>query len=46
MMKPIVIAYYSRTGVTRKVAGQLAALLDADLEEIREAKAAPACSDG
>ena len=37
-MKEIVIAYYSRTGVTRKVAGQLAALLDADLEEIREAK--------
>jgi flavodoxin len=37
-MKPIVIACYSRTGVTRQVAGQLAALLDADLEEIREAK--------
>ena len=37
-MKPTVIAYYSRTGVTRKVAEQLAALLDADLEEIREAK--------
>ena len=37
-MKQIVIAYYSRTGVTRKVAEQLAALLDADLEEIREAK--------
>ena len=37
-MKPIVIVYYSRTGVTREVAEQLAALLDADLEEIREAK--------
>jgi flavodoxin len=37
-MKPTVIVYYSRTGVTRTVAGQLAALLDADLEEIREAK--------
>jgi len=37
-VKEIVIAYYSRTGVTRKVAEQLAALLDADLEEIREAK--------
>ncbi len=37
-MKQIVIAYYSRTGVTRNVAEQLAALLDADLEEIREAK--------
>jgi len=37
-VKEIVIAYYSRTGATRKVAEQLAALLDADLEEIREAK--------
>jgi hypothetical protein len=37
-VKQIVIAYYSRTGVTRKVAEQLAAILDADLEEIREAK--------
>jgi flavodoxin len=37
-MKSTVIAYYSRTGVTRKVAEQLAALLDADLEEIREVK--------
>ena len=37
-MKQTVVAYYSRTGVTRKVAEQLAALLDADLEEIREAK--------
>ena len=37
-MKQTVVAYYSRTGGTRKVAGQLAAILDADLEEIREAK--------
>ena len=37
-MKQIVIAYYSRTGGTRKVAEQLAAVLNADLEEIREAK--------
>lgn len=37
-MKQIVIAYYSRSGVTRKVAEQLAAILDADLEEIREGK--------
>ncbi len=37
-MKQIVVAYYSRTGGTRKVAEQLAAILDADLEEIREAK--------
>ena len=37
-MKSTVIAYYSRTGVTRRVTGQLAALLDADIEEIREAK--------
>jgi flavodoxin len=37
-MKQIVIAYYSRSGITRKVAEQLAAILDADLEEIREAK--------
>ena len=37
-MKTIVVAYYSRSGGTRKVAEQLAALLDADLEEIRESK--------
>ena len=37
-VKQIVVAYYSRTGGTRKVAEQLAAILDADLEEIREAK--------
>ncbi|MGO8703617.1 MAG: flavodoxin family protein [Candidatus Brocadiia bacterium] len=37
-MKQTVVAYYSRTGGTAKVAGQLAAILDADLEEIREAK--------
>jgi len=37
-VKPIVVAYYSRSGGTRKVAELLAGLLDADLEEIREAK--------
>ncbi|MGD1000573.1 MAG: flavodoxin [Candidatus Brocadiia bacterium] len=37
-MKQTLIAYYSRTGGTRKVAEQLAAILDADLEVIREAK--------
>lgn len=30
------IAYYSRTGTTKKVAENLAARLDADLEEIRD----------
>jgi flavodoxin len=37
-MKPIVVAYYSRIDVTREVAEQLAKLLDADLDEILEAK--------
>jgi len=37
-MKPIVIAYYSRTGKTRMVAELLAGLMDADLNEIREVK--------
>ncbi|MBU1131571.1 hypothetical protein KJ840_05575 [Patescibacteria group bacterium] len=33
-MKKILVVYYSRTGTTEKVAGQLAKKLDADLEEI------------
>ena len=37
-MSPIVIAYYSRSGKTRMIAEKLAPLLDADLEEIRDAK--------
>jgi hypothetical protein len=35
-MNPIVVVYYSRTGVTRHVAERLASILKADLEEIRE----------
>jgi flavodoxin len=37
-MKERLIVYYSRTGLTRHVAEQLAPMLDADVEEIREAK--------
>jgi flavodoxin len=37
-MSDILIVYYSRTGKTRMVARKLADLLDADIEEIREAK--------
>ena len=37
-MKDTVVVYYSRTGKTRWVAEQLASILDADLEEIRERK--------
>ena len=36
MMKTLVV-YYSRTGLTKKAAEALAPLLEADLEEIREA---------
>ncbi|WP_051361861.1 flavodoxin family protein [Solimonas soli] len=35
-MKDALIVYYSRSGNTRRLAQQLAARLDADLEEIRE----------
>lgn len=35
-MKDVLLVYYSRTGNTRRLAQQLAGLLDADLEEIRE----------
>ena len=37
-MSDILVVYYSRTGKTRLVAGKLAALLGADLAEIRERK--------
>lgn len=37
-MKDILVVYYSRTGKTRLVAHELARLLDADLEEVREEK--------
>ena len=37
-MSEIVVAYYSRTGQTRKVCEKLAGLLGADLEEIGDAK--------
>lgn len=39
-LKPakILVAYYSRTGTTRQVATELAALLGADLEEITDTK--------
>ena len=37
-MSDILIVYYSRTGKTQMVGQKLAAILDADIEEIREAK--------
>ena len=35
-MKRTLIVYYSRTGYTRRIAEELAALVDADLEPIKE----------
>lgn len=35
-MPKVLVAYYSRTGVTRTVALEIAARLDADVEEIRD----------
>jgi len=37
-MNETVVVYYSRVGKTRRIAEQLAAILKADLEEIREMK--------
>ena len=36
-MKDVLVVYYSRTGSTRQLAQRIAAMLDADLEEIHEA---------
>jgi flavodoxin len=36
--KKMLVAYYSRTGVTRQVASELAAMLGADIEEITDTK--------
>lgn len=37
-MKPCLIVYYSRSGVTAKVANELARMCGADLEEIRDTR--------
>ena len=37
-MKKILVVYYSRTGVTKKLALSIAQLLQADIEEIIDTK--------
>lgn len=36
--KKVLVVYYSRTGITKAVATQIAAALDADVEELRDTK--------